>query len=257
MQNVTRPDGQPVNVTFTAGLPGPFDGPCIFLLDDGSIHAGDVLRSSKTFPSGAISTTNPAGGLHEKFEIPLCRVIGWADAGRRDRKAGVAASVTTVIQASDIKLAAMNTLHDCGVTVHDILEAKDFLAICDEHGLLAEDGSGGAYTEAQLLQAYADLLVEILTYNQLLGRYRKLLEANPGKALFIGRYEYAALDKDAYLYRVHRYDGESFSTARAYDFYRDAYNTCTGGWDSESFVETWQHIQAPVFVDLVDRMQGW
>ncbi len=256
MPNVTRPDGQPVNVTFTAGLPGPFDGPCIFLLDDGSIHAGDVLRSSKTFPAGALSTTNPAGGLHEKFEIPLCRVIGWADAGRRDRKAGVAASVTTAIQASDIKLAVMNVLHDCGVTVHDA-EPKGFLAICADHGLLTTDVKGGFYTEAQLMQAYTELRLEIFTYNQLLGRYRKLLEANPGKALFIGRCEYASLDKDAYLYRVHRYDGESFSTARIYDFDRDAYNTCTGGWDSESFVETWQHIQAPVFVDLVDRTQGW
>jgi hypothetical protein len=227
------------------------------LLDDGSIHAGDVLRNSKTFPAGALSTTNPAGGLHEKFEIPLCRVIGWADAGRRDRKAGVTASVTTAIQASDIKLAAMNVLHDCGVTVHDISEAKDFLAICDDHGLLAEDGSGGAYTEAQLLQAYADLLAEILTYNQLLGRYRKLLEANPGKALFIGRFSYAALDEDAYLYGINRRDGQSFASASTYDFHRENYNICTGGWDSEHFIETWRHLQEPVLVDLLDRTQGW
>ncbi|WP_274644200.1 hypothetical protein [Pseudomonas serbica] len=168
----------------------------------------------------------------------------------------MAASVTTAIQASDIKLAVMNVLHDCGVTVHDA-EPKGFLAICADHGLLTTDVKGGFYTEAQLMQAYTELRLEIFTYNQLLGRYRKLLEANPGKALFIGRCEYASLDKDAYLYRVHRYDGESFSTARIYDFDRDAYNTCTGGWDSESFVETWQHIQAPVFVDLVDRTQGW
>ena len=250
MANVTRPDGQPVNVTFTAGLPGPFDGPCIYLLDDGSIHAGDVLRNSKTFPAGALSTTNPAGGLHEKFEIPLCRVIGWADASRRDRKAGVAAIETiTVIQASDIKLAILNVLHNCGVTIHDA-DPEDFLAICADHGLLAKDGKSGFYTESKLLQAYAELRVEILTYNQLLGRYRKLLEANPGKALFIGRCEYAVLDQDAYLYVMRRYDGKSFSEARTYDFDRDAYNTYTGGWDSESFIETWQHIQAPVFVDV-------
>ncbi|MDF9778891.1 hypothetical protein [Pseudomonas baetica] len=82
---VTRPDGQPITVTFTAGIPGPFDGPCIFLLDDGSIHAGEVVRNSGTFPAGALSTTNTAGGIHEKFEIPLRRVIGWADARPRDR----------------------------------------------------------------------------------------------------------------------------------------------------------------------------
>ncbi len=77
-------DGQPVTVTFKSGLPGPFDGPCIFLLDDGSIHAGEVLRSTATFPAGALSTTNPVGGIHEKFEIPLRRVLGWAYAGPRN-----------------------------------------------------------------------------------------------------------------------------------------------------------------------------
>lgn len=84
-ETVTRPNGQPVTVMFNAGLPGPFDSPCIFLLDDGSIHAGEVVRNSKTFPAGALSTTNPAGGIHEKFEVPLGRVLGWADASPQDR----------------------------------------------------------------------------------------------------------------------------------------------------------------------------
>jgi hypothetical protein len=73
--------------------------------------------------------------------------------------------------------------------------------------------------------------------------------------LFIGRLQYAVLDQDAYLYGIYR--GQRFTEMRTFDFDRDNYNTCTGGWDSESFVETWQHIQAPVFVDLVDRTQGW
>lgn len=74
-----------VSVTFLDGLPGPFDGPCIFLLDDGSIHAGEVVRNSAIFAAGSLSTMNTAGGINEKFEIPLRRVIGWADASPRDR----------------------------------------------------------------------------------------------------------------------------------------------------------------------------
>lgn len=78
---VAGPDGRSVKVRFTPGLPGPFDGPCIFLLEDGSIHEGVVLASTPTFKSGALSTTNPVGGFHEKLEIPVRRVVGWADAG--------------------------------------------------------------------------------------------------------------------------------------------------------------------------------
>lgn len=81
---VTRPDGQAVSISFTAGLPDAFDGPCIFLMADGSIHAGQVVRNSKIFCGGGLSTSNPVGGFHEIFEIPLGQVVGWADAGPRD-----------------------------------------------------------------------------------------------------------------------------------------------------------------------------
>lgn len=76
---------QPRTLTFTAGLPGSMADSCVFLLDDGSIHAGAIIRNSKAFPAGALSTTNPAGGLHEIFDIPLHRVKGWANAGPTDR----------------------------------------------------------------------------------------------------------------------------------------------------------------------------
>ncbi|KZN20751.1 MULTISPECIES: hypothetical protein [Pseudomonas] len=88
-----RKDSQLFTVTFTAGLPGPFDGPCIFLMVDGSIHSGEVVRKTNTFPAGALRTTNPAGGFHEKFEIPLAKVIGWANAGPRDRVSKAATDV--------------------------------------------------------------------------------------------------------------------------------------------------------------------
>lgn len=85
MQQLTKPlsgpDGQPFSVAFNEGLPPSGNGPCIFVLDDGSIHAGAIVRNSGTFPSGALCTTNSAGLVHEQFEIPLHRVVGYADAG--------------------------------------------------------------------------------------------------------------------------------------------------------------------------------
>lgn len=82
---VLNPDGDPFQLQFTAGLPGPVDGHCIFLLDDGSLHAGAICRDSMSFPEGSVITTNPAGGVQEKFEVPLVRVVGWASAAPRDR----------------------------------------------------------------------------------------------------------------------------------------------------------------------------
>lgn len=78
---VTWPDGKPFAITFHEGRPGMDIGPCLYLLDDYSIHSGVIFRNTETFPDGALITTNPAGGFHEKFEIPLRRVIGWAFAG--------------------------------------------------------------------------------------------------------------------------------------------------------------------------------
>lgn len=82
---MNTPTDQPAlmrTVTFFPGLPGPQGGPCLFQLDDGSIHAGTVKRSTETFPSGALITTNMAGGPVEVFEIPLHRVVGGFTAGR-------------------------------------------------------------------------------------------------------------------------------------------------------------------------------
>jgi len=45
--HLTQPDGQPVTVRFNEGLPGTQERPCIFLLDDGSIHAGVIVRNSE------------------------------------------------------------------------------------------------------------------------------------------------------------------------------------------------------------------
>lgn len=83
-EQILDPTGQAVTLSFTPGLPGPHDGPCLFILDDGSIHTGAIIYNSKTLRAGALSTTNPVGGFHEPFEIPLRKVIGYAYAGQRE-----------------------------------------------------------------------------------------------------------------------------------------------------------------------------
>ena len=78
---VVDSEGKPFVLTFTKGIPSSASEVFLFLLDDGSIHEGVIDYTSTTFPQGAISTTNPIGGFHEKFEIPLRRVAGYASAG--------------------------------------------------------------------------------------------------------------------------------------------------------------------------------
>lgn len=75
---VVDAEGKPFALAFTKGIPPSASEVYLFLLDDGSIHQGVIDYSSTTFPQGAISTTNPVGGFHEKFEIPLRRVAGYA-----------------------------------------------------------------------------------------------------------------------------------------------------------------------------------
>lgn len=78
---VVDSEGKPLVLTFTKGIPPSASEVYLFLLDDGSIHQGVIDYTSTTFPQGAISTTNPIGGFHEKFEIPLRRVAGYAFSG--------------------------------------------------------------------------------------------------------------------------------------------------------------------------------
>lgn len=73
--------GKPFSLTFRVGIPAGYDEVYLFLMEDGSIHQGVITRTSDTFPQGAVSTTNPVGGFHEKFEIPLRRVAGYAHCG--------------------------------------------------------------------------------------------------------------------------------------------------------------------------------
>lgn len=79
-----HPINQIFSISFEAGLPHG-EGPWLFLANDGSIHAGELLWTdnalSPTGKSQVIRTTNPTGGLHAVFDIPASKVIGHAYAG--------------------------------------------------------------------------------------------------------------------------------------------------------------------------------
>lgn len=92
---VVDSEGKPFVVTFTKGIPPSASEVYLFLLDDGSVHQGVIDYSSTVFTQGAVSTVNPVGGFHEKFEIPLRRVAGYASTGpqydTRERSSWLAA----------------------------------------------------------------------------------------------------------------------------------------------------------------------
>jgi len=85
MTTVKTRDGGDFTVTFTEGLPLSGAGPSIFLMKDGSIHCGDLVwvdnALSPTGSSRVLRTTNPVGGLHEIFDIPVSKIQGFAFAG--------------------------------------------------------------------------------------------------------------------------------------------------------------------------------
>lgn len=76
---VRNADGTPFAITFIKGVPAGAGEVLLFLLDDGSIHQGVIIhRDNEFMEKRAVSTTNPVGGFHEKFEIPLRRVAGYS-----------------------------------------------------------------------------------------------------------------------------------------------------------------------------------
>ncbi|CAD0266068.1 conserved hypothetical protein [Pseudomonas veronii] len=80
-EHVVDFEGKPFVITFFKGIPPSASEVYLFLLDDCSVHQGVIDYRSTVFPQGAVSTTNPIGGFHEKLEIPLRRVAGYASAG--------------------------------------------------------------------------------------------------------------------------------------------------------------------------------
>lgn len=86
METVNTPSGEPFTVKFTPGLPKGA-GPWIFLDRNGSIHAGDIVRVknalSPTGESQVLRTTNPTGGKHDVFDMPVSWILGHAFAGNQ------------------------------------------------------------------------------------------------------------------------------------------------------------------------------
>lgn len=87
MTTVKAPDGTEFTLSFTAGLPLSGTGPNIFIMKDGTIHSGDLVwidnAHSTTGRSRVLRTTNPAGGLHEVFDVPESHILGFAFAGAK------------------------------------------------------------------------------------------------------------------------------------------------------------------------------
>lgn len=63
---------------FTPGLPPLGMGQCLFLLEDGSVCAGVVVRDSKLFKGGALLTAGIEEGSYHTYEVPLRQVIAYA-----------------------------------------------------------------------------------------------------------------------------------------------------------------------------------
>lgn len=85
MDIIAAPDGSAFSLSFKSGLPSSGEGPCLFLLQDGSVHCGELLWIKDAhIPSErrrVLRTTNPAGGLHTVFDVPAARILGYAFAG--------------------------------------------------------------------------------------------------------------------------------------------------------------------------------
>jgi hypothetical protein len=85
----------------------------------------------------------------------------------------------------------------------------------------------------------------LLTYDLVLAAYRKLLEANPRKALVIDSCCVAMLENGHLV--CSPLDNGAIDINDAYDFDRSAF--VNGGWDGEE-EETASHINNPVFMDM-------
>lgn len=74
------PSAEPLTLSFafTPRLPPLGMGECLFVLEDGSVCAGIVVRDSKLFKGGALLTAGLEGGSYHAYEIPLRQVTAYA-----------------------------------------------------------------------------------------------------------------------------------------------------------------------------------
>lgn len=145
-------------------------------------------------------------------------------------------------QAKDEILSCMdNASH----VIHDSPTEPDFLQWWTEHG------SGDlSLSQIQLLDVYRQLRAEIYTFNSCLAEYRRLLLERPQHALRIGAGQFAYLQANGELIGLSVDRDSSIDQAHVYDFDSSAFNTSTGGWMEESYVDTRKHIAEPEFIPV-------
>lgn len=131
---------------------------------------------------------------------------------------------------------------------HVIHDTPDFTSF---HSWWEEHGSGDlGLTSPQFEVVYNQLRVDLYTFDGCLAEYRRLLIDRPQEALQIGDGEYAFLKADGELTGLCVSKDSTIDQAEVYDFDSSAFNTCTGGWMQDTYVQTRQRIAAPVFIQV-------
>ncbi|HHH9443023.1 TPA: hypothetical protein ACP32N_005011 [Pseudomonas aeruginosa] len=145
----------------------------------------------------------------------------------------------------EAKAAVITALDRDLQVIHDFGCEADFQAWWSDEGV--EDLQ---LTGAQLSEVFYQLKAEVYTYESCLGEYERLLTGKPDKALRVDDFHYAYLSASGDLICLTINDGETMADAQPNDFYCDAFNSCTGGWMDETYIDTRNHITAAVFVDV-------
>lgn len=89
-----------------------------------------------------------------------------------------------------------------------------------------------------------------MQFDEVLAAYRRLLEANPGKCLYIGS-DMVALLQDGHLVGAHLDGLGNPEVDDTFDFDAGAFDSERGCWDCDNGPsETLQHINFPQLADL-------
>jgi hypothetical protein len=91
----------------------------------------------------------------------------------------------------------------------------------------------------------------ISKFREIIGHYRRLLLANPGKGLLICEGGNAAILDDGEVYGAAILLDGTPELDNLYEFDLCAFNTDLGCWDGETPAQTWARINNPTFIDLV------
>ncbi|HFK2002880.1 TPA: hypothetical protein ACGW3W_002175 [Pseudomonas aeruginosa] len=90
----------------------------------------------------------------------------------------------------------------------------------------------------------------VLKYSEVLDHYRRLLQANPGKALLICEGGNVAILEEGGVFGAAIRANGSVELDNPYDFDISAFDDDHGCWDGETPELAWERIQYPTFIDL-------